>query len=56
MTSKLEAKIRKSSFSRKTDVSIQDIAEKYNPILRGWIEYYGNYHVTELHKSVIAIF
>ena len=52
----MRAKIRKSSFSRKTDVSIQDIAEKYNPILRGWIEYYGKYHVTELYKSVMRHF
>jgi RNA-directed DNA polymerase len=52
----MRAKIRKSSFSRKTDVSIQDIAEKYNPILRGWMEYYGKYHVTELYKSVMRHF
>ena len=36
--------------------SIQDISEKYNPILRGWIEYYGKYRVTELYRSVMRHF
>jgi Group II intron, maturase-specific domain len=27
----------------RTDVSLADIARKINPLLRGWIEYYGRY-------------
>jgi RNA-directed DNA polymerase len=46
----MRATIRKSGLSRKTDSSIQDIANIYNPILRGWIQYYGKYSVTELHS------
>lgn len=51
----MRAKIRKSGLSRKTDISIQDIADRYNPILRGWIQYYGKYNVTEL-SSVMRHF
>jgi RNA-directed DNA polymerase len=51
----MRAKIRKSGLSRKTEVSIQDIADIYNPILRGWIEYYGKYNVAEL-SSVMRHF
>jgi len=46
----MRATIRKSGLSRKTDSSIQDIANIYNPILRGWIQYYGKYSVTELYS------
>ena len=51
----MRATIRKSGLSRKTDISIQDIADRYNPILRGWIQYYGKYNVTELY-SVMRYF
>lgn len=28
----------------RTDLSLDDISRKYNPILRGWVEYYGKFH------------
>jgi group II intron reverse transcriptase/maturase len=35
--------IRDLEIRRRTDVSMVDIARKINPLLRGWIEYYGQY-------------
>jgi RNA-directed DNA polymerase len=40
--------IRKSNIRNRSELSLQDIARIYNPILRGWINYYGHYHRTEL--------
>lgn len=39
-----QLKIRKSSH-----LSLQDIAKRLNPILRGWIQYYGNFRRSELY-------
>ena len=35
--------IRDLKLRSRTDVSLADIARKINPLLRGWIEYYGRY-------------
>ena len=42
-------KIRKTGLRSKTELSLEDIAEKYNPLLRGWIEYYGRYTPSALY-------
>jgi RNA-directed DNA polymerase len=47
--------IRKSNIRNRSELSLQDIAKIYNPILRGWIQYYGHYHRTEL-KSMCGCF
>lgn len=49
----MRATIRKSGLSRRTDVSIYDIADRYNPILRGWIQYYGRYNIMKLSSVMI---
>jgi hypothetical protein len=35
--------IRDLNLWHQTQLSLQDIAQKLNPILRGWMEYYGRY-------------
>ncbi|MGC8483869.1 MAG: group II intron maturase-specific domain-containing protein, partial [Thermodesulfobium sp.] len=30
------------------DLELHDIAALYNPILRGWIQYYGRYHASAM--------
>ena len=35
--------IRDLNLRNRTDVSLADIARKINPLLRGWIEYYGRF-------------
>ena len=35
--------IRKRNYRNRTDLSLADISRLHNPILRGWLEYYGRY-------------
>lgn len=34
---------RKRNFRNLTDLSLADIARSYNPVLRGWLQYYGKF-------------
>jgi len=45
----LRAKTREQNFRNRTDLSLKEIAAQYNPILRGWIEYYGRYNRSSLY-------
>lgn len=44
----MRAQVRQSRVRNRSELSLEDIAKWYNPILRGWIQYYGCYHRTEL--------
>lgn len=44
----MRAKTRQIGFSTRTDISLEDIAQKCNPILQGWINYYGRYNPSAL--------
>lgn len=44
----MKSAIRKSGLRNRTDLSLNDIAKIYNPVLRGWINYYGHYSRSEL--------
>ena len=39
----MRATIRDLNIRRQTQLSLADIAQRLNPLLRGWIEYYGRY-------------
>src|SRR5205809_3555401 len=39
----MRATLRDLNLRRQTQLSLQDIARQLNPLLRGWIEYYGRY-------------
>jgi RNA-directed DNA polymerase len=41
--------IRDLKLRRQTQLSLQDIARQLNPLLRGWIGYYGRYAPSALH-------
>lgn len=45
----MREKTRSREFYRRTDLSLKDIAEQFNPVLRGWIEYYGRYNRSALY-------
>ncbi len=45
----MRAKIRDQNINRRSDLSLSDIAKTFNPILRGWIEYYGRYNRSALY-------
>jgi group II intron reverse transcriptase/maturase len=39
----MRAKIRELGLRHRTELSLADIAHRINPLLRGWINYYGRY-------------
>ena len=41
--------IRAHNFRRHTQVELAEIAETLNPLLRGWMNYYGRYRPSGLH-------
>lgn len=40
---------RKLNYRNRTELSLADISRLYNPILRGWLEYYGRFSPSALH-------
>ncbi len=46
----MREKLHEMHFVRRTDLSLEQIARRINPIVRGWIQYYGHYHPWVLHK------
>jgi hypothetical protein len=46
----MRAYIRATGIRNRSDLSLKEIADKYNPILNGWIAYYGCYCRTELNS------
>lgn len=44
----MRAKVRKDNLRNRTDLSLKEIAAWYNPILNGWLNYYGRYTPSEL--------
>jgi RNA-directed DNA polymerase len=44
--------IRRTNLRNRTDLSLQDIASQCNPILRGWLEYYGKFQPSALHPML----
>lgn len=45
----MRAETRKRNFRNRTEINLKDIAKMYNPVLRGWIEYYGRYNRSSLY-------
>ncbi len=48
----IREKIRKTGIKRKTEWTIEAIAGILNPMIKGWIEYYGRYNLSAM-RSVI---
>lgn len=40
---------RRLNFRNRTDLSLRDISRLFNPILRGWVAYYGRYYPSALY-------
>jgi RNA-directed DNA polymerase len=45
----MRSAIRELKLRHQTQLSLQDIARQLNPLLRGWIEYYGRYAPSALY-------
>ncbi len=41
--------IRKTNFRNRTQNTLEDVARQLNPVLRGWMEYYGRYSPSALY-------
>jgi RNA-directed DNA polymerase len=41
--------IRKTNLRHRTQITLEDVANEINPLLRGWIEYYGRYCPSALY-------
>ena len=46
----MRQKIRELNLRRRTHVRLADIAKEINPILQGWLNYYGRYSPAALHS------
>ena len=49
-TKKMLRTIKSWKLSRQTPASIGELAARYNPILRGWLNYYGHFYKSALLK------
>ncbi|MHC4216262.1 MAG: group II intron maturase-specific domain-containing protein [Planctomycetota bacterium] len=37
---------------RRTRQSLEDFSRFYNPIIRGWVNYYGSFYRSKLHHAL----
>jgi RNA-directed DNA polymerase len=45
----MRQRTRRLNFRNRTELSLRDISRLYNPILRGWIAYYGRYYPSAMY-------
>jgi len=45
----MRARTRILNWRKQTDLSLNDIAKRSNPVLNGWLEYYGRYQRSEMN-------
>jgi group II intron reverse transcriptase/maturase len=50
-TKTIRQEIRSWNLHRRTDKSLEDFARIFNPIIRGWITYYGTYYKSALYRT-----
>jgi RNA-directed DNA polymerase len=51
----ISADLRKLRIHRRTDLTLDDLARWLNPIVSGWMHYYGRYHRSALHPLLRRI-
>jgi RNA-directed DNA polymerase len=50
-TKAIRQEIRTWNLHRRTDKSLEDFAYMFNPIIKGWINYYGGYYKSALYRT-----
>jgi RNA-directed DNA polymerase len=45
----MRQKTRRLNYRNRTNLSLEDIARLHNPVLRGWMEYYGRYYPSAMY-------
>jgi RNA-directed DNA polymerase len=48
----MRQKLRGWRIHRRTGRSLEDVARGINPVIRGWINYYGRFYKSELYKTL----
>ena len=51
----ISRKIRRWTLHQRSDKSLQDLANMYNPCIQGWINYYSNFYPTRLRPTLKRI-
>lgn len=51
---RMRHKIRQIDLRRQTYLPLEEMASRLNPILRGWIQYYGRFYPTELRAKLFS--
>lgn len=46
----MRGEIREWKMHLRSDKSIDDLARMFNPIIRGWVQYYGKFYRSQLHR------
>ena len=47
--------VRRWALHHRSDKSLQNLAEMYNPCIRGWINYYSHFYKTQLRPTLKRI-
>ena len=47
--------IRSWNLPRRSDKSLEDLSRMFNPIIRGWLQYYGRYYRSALYSVTRAL-
>ena len=48
----IRADIRSWNLHQRSDKSIEDLSRMFNPIIRGWLQYYGRYYRSALYPTM----
>jgi RNA-directed DNA polymerase len=51
----IQERVRGWKLHRRSDKTITDLARMYNPIIRGWINYYGSYYKSALNRVFLQL-
>ena len=43
-------KLRRGNWRNNTTLSLQELADSINPMLRGWLNYYGKYNRSSMYR------
>jgi RNA-directed DNA polymerase len=50
----MRAKIRSTGLRNRTEKTLIEIAKQYNPMLQGWLMYYGKYNISALKPMIYS--